>query len=39
MKRSKLRNEVSKTRNNTNKFNYNKQRNFWVSLIRKEKSK
>ena len=39
MKRSKLRNKILKTRNNTDKFNYNKQRNFCVSLIRKEKSK
>ena len=39
MKRSKLRNKFLKTRNNTDKFNYNKQINFCVSLIRKEKSK
>ena len=39
MKRSKLRNKFFKTRNNTNKFSYNKQRNFCVSFIRKEKSK
>ena len=38
-KRSKLRNKFLKTRNDTGKFSYNKQRNFWVSLIRKEKSK
>ena len=38
-KRSRLRNKFLKTRNDTDKFNYNKQRNFWVSLIRKEKSK
>ena len=37
MKRSKLRNKILKTRNNTDKFNYNKQRNFCVSLIQKEK--
>ena len=28
MKRSKLRNKFLKTRNNTDKFNYNKQINF-----------
>ena len=39
MKRAKLRNRFFKTRNNTDKFSYNKQRNFCVSLIRKEKSK
>ena len=38
-KRSKLRDKFLKTRNNTDKFNYNKQRNFWVSLVQKEKSK
>ena len=39
MKRSKLRNKFLKTRNNNDKFSYNKQRNFCVSLIQKEKSK
>ena len=39
MKRSKLRNKFLKTRDNTDKFNYKKQINFYVSLIRKEKSK
>ena len=39
MKRSKLRNKFLKTRNNINKFNYNKQRNFSLPLIRKEKTK
>ena len=28
-----------KTKNNTDTFNHNKQRNFWVFLIQKEKSK
>ena len=39
MERSKLRNNFLKTKNNTDKFNYNKQLNFCVSLIRKKKSK
>ena len=39
IKRSKLRNKFYETRNNTDKFNYNKQRNFSVSLTRNEKSK
>ena len=39
IKRSKLRNKFYETRNNTDTFNYNKQRNFSVSLTRKEKSK
>ena len=39
MKRFKLRNKFLKTRNNTDKFNYNKQGNFYVSLIQKEKTK
>ena len=39
MKRSKLRDKFLKTKNGTDKFNCNKQRNFRVSLIRKEKSK
>ena len=34
MKRSKLRNKFLKTRNNIDKFNYNKQRSFCVSLIK-----
>ena len=34
MKRSKLKNKF--LRNNTDKFNYNKQRNFCVSFIRKK---
>ena len=38
-KRSNLRNKFLKTRNNTDKFNYNKQRNFCISFIRKENSK
>ena len=37
--RSKLRSKFSKTRNDTDKFNYNKQRNFCVFLIRKEKTR
>ena len=37
--RSKLRSKFSKTRNDTDKFNYSKQRNFCVFLIRKEKNK
>ena len=36
-KGSKLRNKFLKTRNNIGKFNYNKQGNFWVSLIREER--
>ena len=39
IKRSKLRNNFLKTRNNIDKFNHNKQRNFPVSLIRKENDK
>ena len=39
MKRSKLRINFLKTRNNSVKVNYNKQGNFCVSLIRSEKSK
>ena len=39
MKRSKLRINFLKTRNNSVKVNYNKQGNFCVSLIRNEKSK
>ena len=39
IKRSKLRNNFLKTRNNIDKFNHNKQRNFPVFLIRKEKDK
>ena len=39
MKRYKLRKKFLKTRNNTDRLNYNKQRTFCVSLIRKEKTK
>ena len=39
MKRLKLRNKFLKTRNDTDKFNYNKQRNISVSFIRIEKKK
>ena len=39
MKRSQLRNKFLKTRNDAAKFHYNKQRNFCVSLIQKEKTK
>ena len=39
LKISKLRNTFLKTRNNIDKFNYNKQRNFCVSLKSKEKTK
>ena len=37
MKKSEL--SFLKTRNNTDKFNYSKQRNFSVSIIRRKKSK
>ena len=37
MKRSRLRNKFFKTKNETDRNNYNKQRNFCLSLIRKEK--
>ena len=39
MKRLKLRNKFLKTRNNTDKFDCSKQRNFRASFIRKEKTK
>ena len=38
-KRSKLRNKFLKTSNNTDKFNYNKQKKTFVYLLRKEKTK
>ena len=37
MKRTRLRNKFFKTKNESDRNNYNKQRNFCLSLIRKEK--
>ena len=39
MKRSRLRNKFFKTKNEIDRLNYNKQRNFCLSLIRNEKKK
>ena len=39
VKRQKIRNKFSKTRNDADQFNDNKQRNFCVFLIQKEKTK
>ena len=38
MTRSRLRNRCLKNRSNNNKREYNKQRNYWVSLLRKTKT-
>ena len=38
MKRSRLRNKFLKTRRDLNRKAYNKQRNYVVSLLRKEKN-
>ena len=39
MTRSRLRNKYLKNPNNPNKLEYNKQRNYCVNLLRKEKKK
>ena len=39
MTRSRLRNKYLKNPNNPNKLKYNKQRNYCVNLLRKEKKK